>query len=484
VLDVTQQLTNMLTRFGTDDQLEDLREGDVVIRPEFSGDFSTVSFTRIGETIQAGYDAIMNERERLEPLALSPNDYAAHVALRLDPRSDPPVLDFIRLDNDSDIAASVIEARLSGITLGEPLDVDSVERAINRVYGLELYQNVRYDIVEDGDQTGLEVELRERSWGPNYLQLGVEYSSSSDEDAVFGLAASYLRTAINDRGGEWRATFLVGDEPAFLTDLYQPLGRDAMFFVAPSLNFESNLVNVFVGDAVAAELQLREGLLEIGTGRELSSWGEIRTGFRSGLGEARLRVGDPMFLPFDDYRRGEWFTRFSVDTLDDISFPRRGLLAAAEWRGSRDVLSADVEYDQLLLNAAWAKSWGRHTLTSTLRYDTTVSGTAPVNALHRFGGFLDLSGLNEGQLAGQHVARVGTSWYRRIGDLALFPAFAGISIEAGNAWDRRSDIGFDDALFGASFWAGVDTPVGPIYVGYGLAEGGRDAFYVFLGRVF
>ena len=32
--------------------------------------------------------------------------------------------------------------------------------------------------------------------------------------------------------------------------------------------------------------------------------------------------------------------------------------------------------------------------------------------------------------------------------------------------------------------AGVDTPVGPIYVGYGRAEGGEDAFYVSLGRVF
>ena len=43
-------------------------------------------------------------------------------------------------------------------------------------------------------------------------------------------------------------------------------------------------------------------------------------------------------------------------------------------------------------------------------------------------GFLDLSGLNEDQLNGQHAARIGASYYRRIGDLTLFPAFAGISV--------------------------------------------------------
>jgi NTE family protein len=33
-------------------------------------------------------------------------------------------------------------------------------------------------------------------------------------------------------------------------------------------------------------------------------------------------------------------------------------------------------------------------------------------------------------------------------------------------------------------WTGVDTPIGPIYLGYGFAEGGENAFYVALGRVF
>ena len=121
---------------------------------------------------------------------------------------------------------------------------------------------------------------------------------------------------------------------------------------------------------------------------------------------------------------------------------------------------------------------------TTLRYDATISGEAADSRLFRIGGFFDISGINRNQLSGQHAARVGAAYYRRIGDLALFPAFAGMSIELGNAWQSRDDISASGSVFGGSFWAGVDTPVGPVYVGYGRAEGGEDAFYVSLGRVF
>ena len=171
--------------------------------------------------------------------------------------------------------------------------------------------------------------------------------------------------------------------------------------------------------------------------------------------------------------------------MDSISFPREGSQAVLEWRASRQrPLEADADFDQMLFSGSYAKTWGRYTLLTTLRWDATISGTAPDSRLFRMGGFFDISGLNRNQLSGQHATRLGAAYYRRIGDLALFPAFAGMSIELGNAWASREDISSRDSILGGSFWAGVDTPVGPTYVGYGRAEGGEDAFYVSLGRVF
>jgi NTE family protein len=486
LVDITAQLTAMLVRSGVEQERALLDDDDVLIVPEFSSELSTANFRQISDTIDRGYDAVMAQRDALERYALTPESYRNWRASLTDPRMrDLPTIDFVRIENDSIIADSIIEDRLSGIELGQPLDVETVEQAVSRVYGLELYQTVNYSVVEEAGRSGLEVDLNSRSWGPNYLQLGLNYSSSGDTNSIFGLSAGYLRTAINDHGGEWRATFAVGDEPGFLTDYHQPLGRKGRFFFAPSLNFKSSLFYDFDDDTLVSEFSLRETKLEIAAGRELGAWGEIRGGIRRDYGETELRVGNPLTFNDFDYRRGELFARLSVDTLDDIAFPRSGVIAEIEWRGSQtSLLSADADYDQVSINSGFAKSWGRHTLLSTLRYDATISGSAPLYQQYRFGGFFDLSGLNRNQLNGQFATRIGASYYRRIGDLALFPAFAGFSVELGNVWNSRSEISFDKSLLGGSLWAGVDTPVGPVYVAYGLAEDGDDAFYVFLGRIF
>jgi NTE family protein len=487
VLDITSQLTNLLTRNGTLQQRAKLTSSDVLLIPKFSDDLTSMEFARMGETIQTGYDAVMQNRAEFERLAVSEEQYAAYLAARRDPRmSDLPVVDYVRLQNGGPVADSVVEARLGAIEVGKPLDLDAVERAMNTVYGLDYYQNVRYGLVEDdAGRTGVELELDPRAWGPNYIQLGMEYSSAADSDALFGLAASYLKTAINPLGGELRATAVIGDEPALVVDLYQPFGPRGLYFYAPSLSLTSTQFNVYEGDQRITEAQLREGTLEFAVGRELLTWGEYRFGLRAAKGGFDLRVGDPTQISEEEFRRGEFFGRFSVDTMDSVSFPREGSQAVLEWRVSRQKpLEADADFDQMLLSGSHAKTWGRYTLLTTLRVDSTISGTAPDSRLFRMGGFFDISGLNRNQLYGQHATRIGAAYYRRIGDLALFPAFAGISLELGNVWEDLDDVSSSDSIFGGSFWAGVDTPVGPVYLGYGRAEGGEDAFYVSLGRVF
>jgi NTE family protein len=486
VLDVTTQLTNLLTRDGTLAGRQQLTPDDVLVLPQFSADMGSADFARMRETIQSGYDAVMQRRAEFERFALTEQQYGDYIAARTDPQMrELPIVDFVRLRNDAPVADSVVQARLGDIKLGEPLDVDAVERAMNTVYGLDYYQNVRYGLVTDDGQTGIEVDLDERSWGPNYLQLGMEYSSAADSDALFGLAASYLSTAINPLGGEWRATVVVGDEPALLADLHQPFGPKGFYFYAPSFKYLSTQFNVYEGDQRITEAQQKESTLEFAVGRELATWGEYRFGLRAARGSFDLRVGDPSFIDEEPYRRGEFFGRFSIDTMDSVAFPRLGSGASIEWRASRqEPLQADADFDQLLISGAHAKSWGRYTLLTTVRYDATISGESPDSRLFRMGGFFDISGLNRNQLFGQHAARIGAAWYRRIGDLALFPAFAGFSVELGNVWESRSDISASGSLVGGSFWAGVDTPIGPVYIGYGRAEGGEDAFYVSLGRVF
>ncbi len=484
VLDITSQLTSILTVRGTREQLERLTEGDVLITPDIPADFSSASFGQMQELFPIGYEAAIGVTEELSALSVSEAAYE-ETSTRGAMATDLPVVDFVRLTNNSNISDAVLERRLGDLTVGAPLDLDALGVTLDRLYGMELFQNVRYELVNEGEQTGIEIEVDERAWGPNYLQFGLEFGSSGDGDPLFGLSASYLGTALNDRGGEWRATLSLGDEPELAADFHQPLGPRGAYFLSPSLSLAAERVNVLSNDEPIARLRNREALLGIAAGRELGVWGEIRAGLRSGTGETEVRIGDPGLVPDERFRRGELFTRFAVDTVDSVTFPRSGFIGSVEWIGSMsDRLSADADYDQIRLSANYAKTWNRYTLVSTLRYDTTINGTTPIYSIFDLGGLFDLSGLDRNELTGQHAARIGGIFYRRLNDLAVLPAFAGFSLEYGGVWDDRDAIGAAGARLGGSIWVGVDSPIGPVYAAYGRAEGGQDAFYLFLGRIF
>jgi NTE family protein len=103
------------------------------------------------------------------------------------------------------------------------------------------------------------------------------------------------------------------------------------------------------------------------------------------------------------------------------------------------------------------------------------------------GGFLNLSGLTPGFLAGPHYGIGRLIYYRRIGrggeGVLDLPAYAGVSLEAGNTWLERKDM-FSNPRVDASVFFGLDTPLGPVYLATGYDEGGSKAFYLFLGRTF
>ena len=51
-------------------------------------------------------------------------------------------------------------------------------------------------------------------------------------------------------------------------------------------------------------------------------------------------------------------------------------------------------------------------------------------------------------------------------------------------WDETRDMGLNDLIVAGSAFIGLDTPLGPVYLAYGHAEGGHDSAYLFLGQTF
>jgi NTE family protein len=329
----------------------------------------------------------------------------------------------------------------------------------------------------------LDIRVDERSWGPGYLQFGAEYNSNGEGENLFNFGISHLKTGINPSGAEWRSGLQFGSESVLFTEFHQPLGSSLKYFVNPLIGYEERIVDVLENSQVTASFRIENLLAEVSAGREFGTWGEARIGIRYSDGEAKREIGDPSFsdIPFN---RGEAFVRLSLDEFDDFNIPLHGTRAIVEWLGSREGLGADSKFDQMSLAGAVAFTRNRNTLLVNGMYNATISGTAPIQSLFTLGGFGRLSGFTANEISGQHVAFAALAYYRRLNESNAFPLYAGMTLEMGNAWDDRSDISFSDSITGGSFFMAMNTVIGPVYLAYGRAEAGVEAFYFFLGRPF
>jgi NTE family protein len=482
ILSITAQLTGFLTNANAERSRASLTDNDILIIPDL-GEITSADFDRSGEAIPKGRLAAEEQVSQLRPLSLTGEQFTAHVAARKPRPAEPHVIDFVRIDNRSRISDDVISARLH-IKTGKPLDVPSLEKDINNIYGSDLYQNVYYTIIEEEGKTGVVVTAVEKSWGPNYLQGGLALEGSFSGSNSFTIAAAYTRTALNPLGGEWRSIVQVGSERRLFTEWHQPLDVNTRWFINPIIDLEKRNVNVFDSGDKLAEYDISEYGVRLEAGRELGYWGELRGGVRWSTGDATLEIGDPA-LPSGKFDRGEGFLRLSLDTLNNAYFPRSGARGNIEYLAALDYLGADTEYEQLLVNISRAfPLGGRSSIILGGNFNTTLDDDAPIESLFRSGGFLRLSGFEENEIAGQHFGLLQGVYLRRINDFNLLPTYFGASLELGNAWNDTSDISWDSTLAAGSLFIGSDTFLGPIYVGYGYTEGGNQAGFLFLGNPF
>jgi NTE family protein len=478
-LDITGQLANFLFTLNTESQLKTLGPRDVLIRPQL-GDIGGGSFNRAGEAIPIGERAARESIEALRQYSLGTEDYARHVTDRTRPGADSPIIEFVRTNNNSSVADEVVASRISAKP-GQPLDVAQLERDIGQVYGLDIFESVRYDVLREDEKTGLLISTTEKHWGPAFMQFGLETSSDMDGDGTFNLGVLYSRGAVNALNGEWRTGAQIGTEPALFTEIHQPLDPLSRYFVSGRVGYTGRRVNIFddSGNNVARYQQSLYGL-ELGAGREFGTWGEVRLGYRRrASGEAEVKVGAP--APDVDLDRGEVFLRLSDDKFDNFNFPRAGHYGKVEWIVARDGLGARSDYDQVRLNYAQAFSWGSNTLIGGIVGATTLDDDAPLEGLFQIGGLFRLSGLPENQLSGQHAGLVGLIYLRQLQQSRFLRSYIGASLEAGNVWQDTADASLDNSIIGGSAFLGLDSVIGPVYLGYGRTDTGESSIYIHIG---
>lgn len=482
-LALTGQLTGLLTVGNSQRSIATMGGRDVLITPPLGDRVATADFEKFREALAIGLEGVEPVRDRLAALGLPGDAYAQNLSVRVGRRTEPPVIEFVRLDNQTRYRDSVALERIK-VPVGQPLDSAALERQLLEVYGYDTLSQATYEVLQEDGKTGVVLHMREKSQGPNYLETGLSMASDFEGRFDFNFRLGLLRSPVNDTGGEVRGLLQIGDESQLMGEYYQPFGPAGRFLFATRLQYLDRKIDQFDANGNKLnEFSARQIGLQASIGREFGNYGAIGVGIRRSTGHAEVLVGDPA-LPDSDFDSGDAYVEATVDRLDSLFFPRNGYIWRNRYTFSREALGADVDFEQYDLDALAARSFGPHALQLGLRYHATTSGVAPLQSLYRIGGFSRLAGFTPNERTGQDYGVLLAGYSYQLGEVLGQKALVGGTLEYGNIWQRRSDMDFGDGILNGSIFIGADTWVGPIMFGIGAREGGHMNVFMTVGETF
>jgi NTE family protein len=484
IVGVAGQMLSILTEQNVQASLARLKPTDILISPEL-GDFSTGDFDHLTEITPLGEAAARQVADRLAALSLPPAEYAAlrkRQQVAMVPDLAP--VDEIRFENlthvNPEAAQGVMETRP-----GQPVVQAQVDADMRRLYGTGDFEHVNYRIVSEEGKRVLAIDAVEKAWGPDYLRLGLGLSSDFSGETYFSLVAAHRMTWLNSLGAEFRTDVILGYDNSLRLEFYQPLSVAGTFFVAPRASTGTQRVAVFQQDNRVAEYTIRSSQVGADLGLQFKQYGEFRLGLEGGRATPELDTGLASLDPGGvKYTQAGFRASLLLDRLDNAHFPRFGWNAVASIYDNNENLGADLPYAKWAVGGRLAHSFGEN----TVRLGVNAGGTMTSNLLpaydqFQWGGFLQQSGFATGQLIGQNLQFGQLMFYRRIARGTFFDgAYGGLSLEVGKVGDPLVKGNPDGTLRSVAFFIGTDSLLGPVYLGYGKAEGGPDSFYFYLGK--
>ena len=486
---VSLQMVNILTEQNVRTSIESLGPHDVLISPPLDT-IGAADFGLVGDAITIGAASTRQLANELRKLSLPPDEYATYRQNQVarvvkligsNERIDQVVVVGLERASEEELK------RTLGVSPGDKLDFKKLNSGISRVFGTGYFERVNYSLLNDGSHNVLTVDAREKQWGPNYLRFGITLAADTVGEGRFNLLMRYLQTQVNSAGAEWRTDFQLGRDRRIATQFFQPFSSSGIanaFSVTPGIEFSQRPVDISTAGLRVQQSQISSNTRSVDIGIDLSRNSIFRIGLLQSSSVARLQIGQNQFFPESRYDEGGARIKVLFDNIDYPNFPREGRVFQADYFASLKSLKATSEYRKAEINYQEYASLDTHTFSIAARYGKALNSNLNIFNYFTLGGFQQLSGYRPGELFGSAVGLARLTYYNRLAPIQNpfgKNIYVGFSLEAARINVDANALKDSETKSSLSVFAGFDTLLGPLYVGYGRARKSKPLFYLFLG---
>ncbi len=459
----------------------------VIIAPELK-EFTTFDFKSANEIIELGYQGAEAKATELLKYAVSEEEWQRHIqARRARMKEVLPVPEFVKVTGVS----AHEEKNISGVLqkhLNKPVDTSAIAMDLNRIWGQGRYAGLSYSLIEEEGKPGLQINVREKSYAPPILNIGLELDNTETEIFDFNLRGRVTMFDLLTTDSELRLDASIGSRILIGAEYYNLLGS-THFFVAPYAYYNRTKKGFFFDGEEVAQYQINRSQLGVDLGYTFGTVSQVRLGYEIGNLDASRSIGNPI-LPDLSGKTSSARAQWVLDSTDSPVVATHGSRISMTTRWVFDTpilenLEADSSFGQAQGRIGHFFPFGsKNTLVLSGEAGTTFSGSASLIEKFSIGGLFRVSGLSRDEFHGDHLLYGGLTYLRKIGQL---PPIVGEKISIG-AWYEIGTVydEWDDADSVQSISAGLiaETFLGPIFIGASYGEGNRTNFYFAIGRFF
>jgi NTE family protein len=463
-------------------QLETLGPDDVKIIIEM-GDIGSASFDRVPDAIPVGRAAALAQRAELARYSLPEAEFTAWRAATSRLGREPVTLAAVNIVGAERANPEFIRATF-GLEAGDTVDNRKIGDRATAVFALSDFERVAYTLTGDGEQPTLNLHVAEKSWGPNILRFDLGFHIGTDANTAFMIGGDYLRTWVNDLGGEIHGSWRFGRTSGLDASLYQPLDEAHRWFVEPGASAQRSIEDIFIdGDAVARyRFSHAWGWLE--TGRVFGNRAELRAGIRSGGQSVEREIGTPDLPEISGEGYGGLTLRYSYDTRDRNVLWQSGTLARVSYFRGVESLGAVDSYDRLEGVAMTSVPFGDNVVYLRASGGASFGSDLPIYDTFTLGGPVSMPGLSLGELRGTSYWNAKTTYLQRIADISYVfgqALYAGFSFSAADMSGRIDGLNTAAIYSGALLLSGR-TPLGPLSLSLAVTSDSEWQLMFGLGR--